>query len=162
LAGASFRTILRDILTKDNKGLQETIIRAADYLKKLEDKQTGIEYFETLMRYVLNAGQKLTKQDVEEIIVRIGSTYPEGSEVVMTLAEQLREEGLIKGIEKGIEKGKQEERLNTTIKLLTKKFGFLPEDLRTSISELDPATLEGIIEDIFNYESLEDVKRYIQ
>ena len=46
----------------------------------------------------------------------------------MTLAEQLREEGLIKGIEKGIEKGKQEERLNTTIKLLTKKFGFLPED----------------------------------
>ena len=33
------------------------------------------------------------------------TTYPEGSEVVMTLAEKFREEGKEEGIMKGVEKG---------------------------------------------------------
>ena len=76
----------------------------------------------------------------------------------MTLAERFRQEG----VEKGIEKGRQEERLNTTMKLLTKKFGTLPEEIRIGISKLDSVTLEVIIDDIFEYQSLEDVKKYIQ
>lgn len=47
------------------------------------------------------------------------------------------------------------------IKLLTKKFGKLPEDMRNKMSELELENLEIIIESIFDYESLEDVKKYI-
>lgn len=97
-------TIFRDIFIKDNKGLQESILRAAESLRELEDRETGIGYFETFIRYILNAGQKLTKADVEEIIEKIEANYPEGSEVIMTLAERLREEGIAKGIEKVVQR----------------------------------------------------------
>ncbi len=149
--------ILRDIFTKDGKDLQESILEAVEYLMKLEDKQSGIEYFETFMRYIFSARANLTETDVKEIIEKMEATYPEGSEVVMTLAEKLKEEGL----KEGLEKGRREERLNTAIKLLTKKFGPLPEEIKSKISKLDLVTLEIIIDGIFDYESLEDIKKYI-
>jgi predicted transposase YdaD len=37
------------------------------------------------------------KEDADEVAKRIGSIYPEGSEVLMTLAEQFREEGKQEG-----------------------------------------------------------------
>ncbi|QXM07111.1 hypothetical protein [Crassaminicella indica] len=56
------------------------------------------------MRYVLNAGQNLDKTDIDEIIEKIEKTYPEGSEVVMTLAERFREEGKEEGMKKSLER----------------------------------------------------------
>lgn len=112
-------TIFRDIFTKDNKGLRASILRATEYLRDPDNKQTGIEYFETFMRYILNAGQKLTKEDILE---KIEKNYPEGSEVVMTLTEQLkregREEGIIKGMEVGMEKGAKQRAIIVAPKLL--------------------------------------------
>lgn len=93
-------TVFRDIFTKDARGFQESIIRAAGYLSELEDKQRGIDYFETLMRYIFSARQDLTKENIAEIIEKIENNYPEGSDVIMTLAERYREEGIEKGIEK--------------------------------------------------------------
>lgn len=151
-------SIFRDIFTKDNKGLLESIYRAAEYLRELDDKQTGIEYFETFMRYVLNAGQKLTNEDVNEIIEKIASGFPEGSEVVMTLAEKLREEGR----EEGETRGETKALLKTATKLLIKKFGAIPEEVKMKISQLDTLTLELIIDDILEYTSLDDIKKYIQ
>ncbi|GAQ25683.1 Rpn family recombination-promoting nuclease/putative transposase [Tepidanaerobacter syntrophicus] len=168
-----FFTTVRDIFTKSGKGAWDSIDRAIAYLKELEDKQTATEYFETLMRYIFSVDKSLTSSDVSKIVKKIETTYPEGSEVVMTLAEKLREEGLKeglkeglekgmeKGLEKGLEKGKREERITTAIKLLTKKFGPLPEELKSKISKLDSVTLEIIIDGIFDYESLDDVKKYI-
>lgn len=154
-------TTLRDIFTKDSKELVQSILRATYYLQKLEDKQTGIEYFEILIRYIFSARADLTKKDMSKIIDKIENTYPEGSEVVMTLAEQLRAEGKVEGIAEGIEKGIEEALVKTVTKLLTKKFGTLPEEFKTRIYKLDTVTLEVIIEDIFEYKSLEDVKKYL-
>ena len=94
--------------------------------------------------------------------------------MVMTLAQLFREEGrekgllegmekgMEKGIEKGMEKGKTEALLRTALKLLTKRFGFIPGELKTRISELDASTLDVMIDGILDYESLEEVKRYLQ
>ena len=83
----------------------------------------------------------------------------------ITRIESAREEGLKEGMEKGIEKGIEEGEVNalarTAIKLLTKKFGLLPEELKTRISELDPPTLDIMIDGIWDYESLEDIKKHI-
>ena len=98
-------TTFRDIFTNDSKGLQDSIFRAISYLRELDDKQTGIEYFETLMRYIFNARADLTKADFNSVVKKIETTYPEGSEVVMTLAEIFREEGKEEGILKGMEVG---------------------------------------------------------
>ena len=115
-------TIFRDVLMKDSEGLRESILRAAKYLQELEDKQTGIEYFETMMRYIFSAGKNLTRSDINKIIEKIETTYPEGSEVVMTLAqifrEEGKEEGIIKGIEKGIEVGAKQGKLEVAKRLI--------------------------------------------
>lgn len=58
---------------------------------------------------MFSARANLTKTDVNKIIKNIEVTYPEGSEVVMTLIEKIRgegiEEGILKGMEKGMERG---------------------------------------------------------
>jgi len=126
------------------------------------------------MRYIFSVDKSLTSSDVSKIVKKIETTYPEGSEVVMTLAEKLREEGLKeglkeglekgleKGLEEGLEKGKVTALAKTALKLLSRKFGPLPEELKSKISKLDSVTLEVIIDDIFDYESLDDVKKYIK
>ena len=150
-------TTLRDVFAKDGKGTQDSIYRAVAYLQELEDKQTATEYFETLMRYIFSADKSLTRSDVNEIIKKIETTYPEGSEVVMTLAEKLKEEGL----KEGLERGEVTALAKTAVKLLSRKFGPLPEEVKSKISKLDAITLEIIIDGIFDYESMEDVKKYI-
>jgi predicted transposase/invertase (TIGR01784 family) len=150
-------TIFRDVFTKDNKAIIETVLRAAEHLGKLEDQQTGIEYFETFLRYILNAGQKLTKEDIEDIIRKVETSYPEGSEVVMTLAEQYREEGELRGELRGETKALTK----AVIRLLTKKFGKVPEEIKNKISKLDADVLEVIIDSIFDYEKIDDVEKYL-
>ena len=154
-------TIFRDIFTKDANEFHESMIRAIKYLSELDDKQTGIEYFETMMRYIFNVRSDLTEKDIEKLIAKIENNYPEGSDVVMTLAERFVEKGIEKGMEKGIEKGETNALVKTAIKLLIKKFGNLPEEVKTKISKLDNSSLEIIIEGIFEYKSLDDIKKYL-
>ena len=72
----------------------------------------------------------------------------------MTLAELFRQEGREEGETKALAR--------TAIKLLFKKFGFVPEELRSNIAKLDVTTLEILIDRVFDYESLDEVKKYIQ
>lgn len=97
-------TMFRDVFTKHGKDLQESLFRALEYFAELEDKQTGIEYFETVMRYIFSARTDMTEADVKDIIERIGNTYPEGSEVIMTLAERFIEKGKEQGAKDSVEK----------------------------------------------------------
>lgn len=64
-------TTLRDIFTKDRNGLLESILRATKYLQELEDKQTGIEYFEILMRYIFSARADFAMKDMNKIIDKL-------------------------------------------------------------------------------------------
>ena len=154
-------TTFRDIQTKDISGVTESIYKMIEYLVELGDKQTGIEYFETLMKYIFSARVDLSKEVVIEIMNKIETTYPEGSDLVMTLAEKFREEGKQEGKQEGIAIGEVKTLIKTTIRLLTKKFGVLPEEVKEKISKLDADTLEIIIVEIFEYESIEDIKKYL-
>lgn len=144
-------TIFKDIFTKDNKGLQETIYMAVKYLQELEDKQTGIEYFETLIRYVFSAGKNLTKADIEEILEEIETTFPEGSEVAMTLAEIFREEGkkegMIEGIERGIEIGARKQKIEVAKRLI--RMG-LPIEQIMDATDLPRKEVEKLAEEMGN------------
>lgn len=147
-------SLFRDVFTKDSKTVKATALRAIEHLNELEDRQTGIEYFETLMKYLLNVGSRLTKEDIEDMIKKVETSYPEGSEVVMTLAEKFREEGELRAEARVLSK--------TATRLLTRKFGKLPEDIKSRILQLDADTLEILIDSIFEYKSLEDAKKYLQ
>lgn len=81
----------------------------------------------------------------------------DGSEVVMTLAEILRQEGMEKGMEIGGAKALAE----VAIFQLTSKFGVLPKDMKSAIAKADKETLQVILMNIFNLQSVDDVRRYI-
>ena len=87
----------------------------------------------------------MTKEAVIEIMDKIESTYPQASDLVMTLAEKFREEGKKEGKREGIEIGERKSLVKATIKLLTKKFGVLADKTKEKISKLDTYTLETII-----------------
>ena len=158
-------SLFRDIFTKDGKTFKTTALRAIEHLNELEDRQTGIEYFETLMKYILNVGSRLTKEDIEDMIKKVETSYPEGSEVVMSLAEQLKQEGRAEGEARGRAEGEARGRIKTlsetAVELMTIKFGKLPEDIKTGISELDDKTLQILIRSIFEIKSLDGVRKYI-
>lgn len=154
--------LLRDVATKSTEEFLRSFYEASHALLEIEDKQKGIEFFEITLRYVFNAVRDLTKKDMEQIARQIETTFPEGSEVAMTLADILREEGMQEGLEKGRQEGASQALAKTALQLLTEKFGALPEDLRENIRQADLATLETILQNIFKYQSLDEVKKFFK
>ena len=154
--------LLRDVATKSTEEFLRSFYEASHALLEIEDKQKGIEFFEITLRYVFNAVRDLTKKDMEQIVRQIETTFPERSEVAMTLADILREEGMQEGLEKGRQEGASQALAKNALQLLTEKFGALPEDLKEDIKEADLATLETILQNIIKYQSIDDVKKIFE
>ena len=75
--------------------------------KDLLDKKTDLQFFETLILYILSNVENIT---TEQLVSKVKVTLPEEKgDIVMTLAEQLRNEGrekwLGQGLEQGLEQG---------------------------------------------------------
>ncbi|MDO9490955.1 MAG: Rpn family recombination-promoting nuclease/putative transposase [Acetobacterium sp.] len=150
-------SIFRDIFKKNSQEFLETIFKAARALDELEEKETGLQYFETCMRYILSSGPQLSRDQLNTVIKQLEVTYKKGSEVTMTLAEVLRTEGKIEGIEEGEVRAYSK----MAIKALSKKFGILPTEYREKLAQLDLITLETLHEEIDNFKSIEDVKKFL-
>ena len=72
-------------------------------LKDLSEKETGLQYFESLIKYVFSNVEDITVEKIKSIVTNTLSEDKGG--MIMTLAEKLRNEGLQKGLEQGIEQG---------------------------------------------------------
>ncbi|MGM0523800.1 MAG: Rpn family recombination-promoting nuclease/putative transposase, partial [Bacillota bacterium] len=94
-------TALRDIFSDNPDTLKQMIYQAIDVIYTLDMKDTGLTYFETLIRYIFSASGAFSKHDIHDIVNILEQTYPKGSDVVMTIADILREEGLEQGLEQG-------------------------------------------------------------
>ncbi|WP_286945573.1 Rpn family recombination-promoting nuclease/putative transposase [Acetobacterium sp. UBA5834] len=158
-------SIFRDVFKKTSQEFLETIFKAARALDELEEMETGLQYFETCMRYILTSGLPLSKDQLNTVIKQLAVTYKKGSEVTMTLAEVLREEGFEEGIEKGkkegIEEGKKELAIGLAINRLTKRFGIMPSEYREKINTLDLNSLEMLNYEIDDLHSIEDVRKFL-
>ena len=72
-------------------------------LKKLSEQETGLQFFESLIKYVFSNVEDITTDDIQSIISK---TLPEDKgDIIMTLAEQLENKGLQKGLQQGLEQG---------------------------------------------------------
>lgn len=147
-------TLFRDLNTGDAHRQKEAIFRSIYFLNELENKKTAIGYLETLVHYVFNVVKDFTKDDMKTMIEKIDHTNLKGRDVVMTLADLLRKEGMEIGETKAL--------ANTAILLLTKKLGNLPHDLKEMITRANKETLQAILMNIFSIEYVDDVKKYIQ
>jgi len=68
------------------------------------------DFFEKLMMYILSAREDVNEDDIKRVVEEVSK---EGSEVVMTAAERLINEGIQKGMQKGKQEGIQEEKIKT-------------------------------------------------
>jgi predicted transposase/invertase (TIGR01784 family) len=87
-------------------GYEKKLPEILSLLRTLLEKQTGMQYIETIIRYILNTAENLAVADLKNIVERNLSSKQ--GEVIMTLAERIKQEGIQEGIEKGIEKGIQQ------------------------------------------------------
>lgn len=153
-----YHTLIKEISNPNNNNIVDSIVKALNYLSEIENKKKGTEYLETVMRYIFDAGKNLSEKDINQMVDSVTINYPEGSDVIMTLADHFIEKGKVAGLEEGLSIGISQ----TILQLLTKRFQNIPEDLIVKIEASDVKTLETIADHIFEYESIEDVWKYLQ
>lgn len=107
--------ILRAILKEELGEFIETLKKAVITFEELDQQEKGIDYFETFIRYIMNARKDITITDVYDVVKNISI---ERSETVMTIAEQLIKEGMEKGLEKGMEKGLEKGKIELAKEML--------------------------------------------
>ena len=82
---------------------------------------------------------------------------PEAEEVYMTTADMLRAEGEAKGLAKGEAKGRAEHAAGVLVRLLTRRFGAVPDELRARIDTASLEQLDTWTERVLDAATLDDV-----
>ncbi|MBD2144280.1 DUF2887 domain-containing protein [Sphaerospermopsis sp. FACHB-1194] len=75
--------------------------------------------------------------------------------------QEIKQEGREEGRQEGREEGRQETALNLVIRLLTKRFGELPEEVINNIAKLSLTNLENLGEALLDFTSLQDVQIWL-
>jgi predicted transposase/invertase (TIGR01784 family) len=129
-----FSNILKVIHDNDENKIIKVIIESVKALEKLKQKDTATEYFEIFIRYIMNV-RDMNFNDVYKAIKTISH---ERSEIIMTLADKFKKEGIIEGKKEGIIKGKKEGKIETAREM--KKMGadleFISKATKIPIEEL--------------------------
>ncbi|WP_337920139.1 Rpn family recombination-promoting nuclease/putative transposase, partial [Petrotoga sp. 8T1HF07.NaAc.6.1] len=103
----------------------EELRRAFELLVGIKDKKTFNELFESCMLYLMYTRDDINIEKVKEVAKKV---MDERGELIMTITEKLKNEGM----EKGIEKGKLEGERELIIEILNQRFG---EDFDKSLEE---------------------------
>ncbi|GLC89222.1 hypothetical protein [Lysinibacillus piscis] len=110
-----------------------------------------------MLRYIFDAGNDLSKQDMVRIIKQLETNEMKGEELAMTLAEMWKEIG----VQQGLQQGKNEALLEVTLLQLTHKFGALPKNFKEVLAQADAPALQLILTNMFTFEHIDEVKRYL-
>lgn len=92
--------LLKHIFDPDFSGKLPDIF---ELLKDLSEKETGLQYFQSLIKYIFSNVEDMTAEEFHSIVSRTLST--DRGDLIMTLAEQLRNEGREKWLRQGREQG---------------------------------------------------------
>ena len=131
-------------------------------LQQILAAPSGIENMLHLLRYVaLVAGEV----NFAAFHAKVVEALPESEEVVMTIAEELRQEGLIRGLEQGREQGLEQGReqgleqgrIETLTKLLTLKFGPASQAYLPQLEQATRAQLDSYVERILIADTLDEL-----
>ncbi len=149
-----FKYIFRD-------DLGEHLPEILGLLKELSTKRTGLEFLETVLRYLSGGTDKI---DEENLRRAVESALPyEGGKLMPTIAERWVQKGMEKGIEQGIEQGMERGKLEGLLEAvelgLSLKFGASGLSLMPSIRSVkNIALLEAVKEAIKVANNLSDVE----
>ena len=102
-------------------------------------QERGLRGLRILLRYVASAAPGEGFAALRRILA---SCEGRAKEEIMTAADRFRREGFKLGIEKGIEKGIDQGKAALLLKQLRLRFGELPADVATRVSQASTAELE--------------------
>jgi len=74
-------------------------------LRELSERRTGLEYLESILRYVSQGTEQI---DGEELREAVEEAFPEGGGLMSTIAERWVEQGLQQGMQQGLQQGLQQ------------------------------------------------------
>ncbi|POZ88463.1 hypothetical protein AA80_05925 [Petrotoga sibirica DSM 13575] len=132
------------------KEFKERLAIVFAYINQLPEEQVH-EWFEGCMIYLLNVREDITIEDILKVQKEI---MPGRGEIVMTIAEKLRNEGM--------EKGKLEGEREFAIKILSKRFGNqLTEEIKDKIRKADEKTIDYIGDNLLEI-TIEDLKELLK
>lgn len=126
-----------------------------ELINKMQDKEKADEVFEMCIKYLLNVRDDI---EIEELERTANEESVERGELIMSIAEKLREEG----IEKGIEKGKIEGKKEVAINVLSRRFGNeLTEELKGKIRNADDKAINYIGDNLLEI-TIEELKEILK
>jgi predicted transposase/invertase (TIGR01784 family) len=130
------------------------LLQILDLIVAMVDAPSGLAALNVLVRYIIEvAGTPV--RDIKVILDQL--RRPEVSEIVMTAAEQLREEGRKEGRKEGHKEGHKEGQRENLLMLLNQRFGPLPESVLGHIRRAELAQLQRWFERGITARSLDAV-----
>lgn len=137
--------LLKYIFRED---LRQRLPDIVTLLGKLSEQRTGLEYLETVLRYLSCATDRITEDDLKQAVE---AAFPERGELMSTVAEKWIEQGLQQGLLDGIELG------------LELKFGVDGLRLLPEIRKIeDVDVLKAVHEGLKTVSTLDELRRIYQ
>ena len=120
-----FLQLLRYIFT-DTDLLKEKFEYIFGLFEELSDKVTAMEYFETVIRYIMNAREGIDLKELARIASRVSS---ERGEAIMTIAEKLRMEVRIETAKNLIKMGMEIDKIAKATEIDEEKLKLLKKEI---------------------------------
>lgn len=130
--------IMRDVKYASLDKVVDILEEGFNLLEDVIEKDVVTHYIEACLRYILSIRSDIDKEEIAEIAGKISM---KGSELVMTAAEKLIQEGM----EKGIEIGTKKEKINLVKKAIIKQMKL--EDI-IDLTGLTEKEIESIREEM--------------
>ncbi|OFI06484.1 hypothetical protein CLOACE_09840 [Clostridium acetireducens DSM 10703] len=149
-------------LMKGKEDKSTRTIKSIELAEHMKENTTKLQCITLLYAFLEKFGDAKSKKKFKEVF----SMTEIGKMIIQESIEKGMEKGMKKGMEKGLQQGMQEGRkqelIRTSIKLLTKKFGVLPDEVKIKIENSDTTILEIIVDEILDFKKLEDVFKYLR
>ena len=139
--------------------LGERLPEILGLLQELEKKRSGLEYLETVLRYLAHGTDKINAEDLRKAVE---TALPEtGGTVMPTIAEKWIEQGIQQGIQQGTLQGIQQGILQTArediIEILEVRFEVVTRTIVERINGIDdPTILKMLLKKAATVGSLEE------
>ena len=113
---------------------EEFPAKLPDILRLLRDliqRRSGLEYLETILRYVTSGTDRIENKDLKEIVNEVFDK--KGGDIMPTIAEQWIEQGIQQGMQQGMIQGMIQDAREMVLEVVAAKFGIIPEDVAKQI-----------------------------